>query len=189
MNWTFNQNCQLILDEIPDKGENENVVEILFGKQDGSFKYFINRISPLIYEIPQDGIYKYICLPTDKSISELKSLLADADSFLQYLASPANSFGFPSNEEEIFSICHLRKCAIAHEKQAIEEFLSTCNKKNCNKKSSQQSVRDILLISIFVLENLIARQRYSEAEDILERLGSCGNLCKDVITKTCCCNG
>lgn len=189
MNWTINQNCQLVLDETPDKNGNENVVEILFGKQDGSFKYFINRTSPLIYEISQDGIYKYMCLPTNRPVSELKNLLLDADSFLQYLVSPANSFGFPSKEEEIFSICHLRKCAFEHEKKAIEEFLSTCNKKNCNKKSSQQSVRDILLISVFVLENLICKHRYKEAERILESLGSCGNLCDNISNKTCCCNG
>lgn len=189
MNWTFNQDCQLIIDELPIINDNSNVVEILFGKYDGSFKYFINRKSPLIYDIEQDGIYKYLCIPTDRSISELKNLLLDPDSFLQYLVSPANSFGFPTIEEEIFSICHLRKCAILLEKQAIEEFLSTCDKKNCNKKSSQQSTRDILLISVFVLEHLIARHKYSEAENILERLSSCKNICEDSITKTHCCNG
>ena len=68
-------------------------------------------------------------------------------------------------------------------------FLSVCNKKNCNKKSAQQSTRDILLISVFVLEHLISRHRYSEAETILDSLGSCKNICGDSITKTCCCNG
>lgn len=189
MNWTFNQDCQLIIDELPNKENNDNVVEIIFGKQQGSFKYFINRTSSLVYDIAQDGIYKYMCIPTNKTVIELKTLLLNPDSFLQYLVSPGNSFGFATQEAEIFSICNLRKCALAHERQAIEEFLSVCNKKNCNKKSSQQSTRDILLISVFVLEHLISRHRYSEAETILDSLGSCKNICGDSITKTCCCNG
>lgn len=130
-----------------------------------------------------------MCIPTNRSVVDIKELLSKgADSFLKYVADPSNSFG-PSIEEEIFSICNLRKCALAHERQAIEEFLSVCNKKNCNKKSSQQSTRDILLISVFVLEHLISRHRYSEAETILDSLGSCKNICGDSITKTCCCNG
>lgn len=149
----------------------------------------MNREVSIEYNLKTDGRYKYLKVLSNRDVQELKKLLLTPNTFLELLVSPIDSIGPSAYEEEIFSICHLRKCAIAHEKQAIEEFLSTCNKKNCNKKSSQQSVRDILLISIFVLENLIARQRYSEAEDILERLGSCGNLCKDVITKTCCCNG
>ena len=90
--------------------------------------------------------------------------------------------------ENIFSICKLRKCTIAQEKLAIEEFLSTCNKRNCNKRSSQQPVRDVLLISIFVLEHLISQEKYLEAERILESLDSCRNLCGNNI-KTCNCNG
>ena len=102
---------------------------------------------------------------------------------------PNNSIGDPQISEEIFSICHLRKCVFAYEKQAIEEFLSTCNKKNCNKRSSQQSTRDILLMSIFVLEHLICQNKYNEAQRILNQLGSCSNLCPNTITKTCDCNG
>lgn len=189
MNWTFNQNCQLIIDSLPNTEGLNNTVEIIYGKQNDSFKYFINRSKSLIYDIVHDGIYKYMCIPTNRSVADIKELLSKgADSFLKYVADPANSFG-PSIEEEIFSICNLRRCTIAHEKQAIEEFLSTCNRKNCNKKSSQQPTRDILLISIFVLEHLISRHRYSEAETILDSLSSCGNICEDTITKTCYCNG
>jgi hypothetical protein len=102
---------------------------------------------------------------------------------------PNNSIGDPQISEEIFSICHLRKCVFAYEKQAIEEFLSTCNKKNCNKRSSQQSTRDILLMSLFVLEHLICEEKYNEAKRIVEQLGSCGNLCNTQTLKSCCCNG
>lgn len=179
MNWTFNQNCQLIIDETPDKNGYIHLLEVLFFP-DGTHLCFSDRNSPIVEYLPKDGLYIYRYLLTNEDPSNID---------ISKIPASSNSIGDWTGFEEIFSICHLRKCAIAHEKQAIEEFLSTCNKKNCNQKSSQQAVRDVLLISIFVLENLIVRQRYSEAEDILERLGSCGNLCEDVITKTCCCNG
>lgn len=140
----------------------------------------IDRSSDLILDVKLDGLYKYYLLQTD--IDDPKTI------DITKIKNPDNSTG-PLTEEEIFSICHLRKCVFAHEKQAIEEFLSTCNKKNCNKRSSQQYIRDILLMSIFVLENLIARQRYYEAETILNSLNSCEGLCKDAVIKTCCCNG
>ena len=95
-------------------------------------------------------------------IEEIKSGLNPIDRIKEY----TNSNGGWTYEENIFSICKLRKCTIAQEKLAIEEFLSTCNKRNCNKRSSQQPVRDVLLISIFVLEHLISQEKYLEAERI-----------------------
>lgn len=189
MNWTFNQDCQLIIEEQLNKGEFANSVEIIWCLSDNSFKTFLNRSNgALVVDIDKDGLYRYLCLFSNRPFTELRSLTLDPN-FLQYLTLPNNSIGNPQISEEIFSICHLRKCALAHEKQAIEEFLSICNKKNCNKKSSQQSTRDILLISVFVLEHLISRHRYSEAETILDALSSCKNICGDSVTKTCCCNG
>lgn len=189
MNWTFNQNCQLIIEDHLNKGTYINSVEIIWCVADNSFKTFLNRgDESLIVDIEKDGLYRYLCLFSNRPFTELKSLTLDPN-FLQYLTMPIDDIGIVQTSEEIFSICHLRKCVFAYEKQAIEEFLSTCNKKNCNKRSSQQYIRDILLMSIFVLENLIARQRYYEAETILNSLNSCDNLCKDSITKTCCCNG
>jgi hypothetical protein len=182
MNWTFNQNCQLII-PAPNKGGLHSL-EVITDPKGNIIKFnnsdrLIDRTSNLILDIEFDGLYKYYLLLTSSDPNTID---------ITKIGNPNNSVTW-TEEEEIFSICHLRKCVFAYEKQAIEEFLSTCNKKNCNKRSSQQSTRDILLMSIFVLENLIARQRYLEAETILNSLNSCDNLCKDSITKTCCCNG
>ena len=179
MKWTFNQNCQLIIDETLNKGNKQHSIEIII-YPNNACEVYTDRTSKIVLDLPEDGlyIYKYLLTDTNPSIIDIATI-PDA----------SNSIGDWTGIEEIFSICHLRKCAIAHEKQAIEEFLSTCHKKNCNQKSSMQSVRDILLISIFVLEHLIYQNKYSEAQRILDQLGSCGDLCKDTITKKCCCNG
>ena len=179
MNWTFNQNCQLIIDNILDKGDRLHSIEVII-YPNGGYNIYIDRNEKIILDLPEDGLYlyKYLLTDTDPSTIDITTI-PDANT----------SVGGWTGQEEIFSICHLRKCAIAHEKQAIEEFLSTCHKKNCNQKSSMQSTRDILLISIFVLEHLICQNKYNEAQRILNQLGSCSNLCPNTITKTCDCNG
>lgn len=186
MNWTFNQNCQLVFLDAPDKNEYTHTLEVVEKQSDKTiYGIFIDRTDSVNINI-EDGLYCYYLLQTNNSefIEEIKSGLNPIDRIKEY----TNSNGGWTYEENIFSICKLRKCTIAQEKLAIEEFLSTCNKRNCNKRSSQQPVRDVLLISIFVLEHLISQEKYLEAERILESLDSCRNLCGNNI-KTCNCNG
>lgn len=164
MNWHFNQNCELVIDDIPTTG----TIEVLV-KDGNIWATAIDREIPLTVKV-DDGLYEYYQLPSNT-------------------AEPIKVEELGDPQDRIFSICNLRKCTFAHEKQAITEFLSTCTKRNCNKKSSQQSTRDILLISLFVLEHLICEEKYNEAKRIVEQLGSCGNLCNTQTLKSCCCNG
>lgn len=165
MNWHFNQNCELVIDDIPTS----RTIEVLV-KDGNIWATAVDREIPLTVKV-DDGLYEYYQLPANTAEPEIK---------VEELEDP---------QDRIFSICNLRKCTFAHEKQAITEFLSTCTKRNCNKKSSQQSTRDILLISLFVLEHLICEEKYNEAKKIVEQLGSCGNLCNTQTLKSCCCNG
>ena len=178
MNWTFNQNCQLIIDEIPEKGS-KHLLEVIIYPND-AYEMFVDRIGSIKLDLPEDGLYQYKYLTTDRDPSTID---------ISTIPNNDNSIGDWSGLENIFSLCHLRKCAVAYEKQSIEEFLSTCNKRNCNKKSYHQSTRDILLISLFVLEHLICEDKYLEAQRILDALGTCGGLCENRLTKSCCCNG
>lgn len=186
MNWTFNQNCQLIFLDTPDKNEYTHTLEVIEKQSDKTiYGIFIDRTESVDIEI-EDGLYHYYLLQTNNGefIEEIKTGLNPIDKIKEY----TNSNGGWTYEENIFSICNLRRCTIALEKLTIEEFLSNCNKRNCNKKHSQQPIRDVLLISIFVLEHLISQEKYLEAERILESLDSCKNLCGNNI-KTCNCNG
>ena len=179
MNWTFNQNCQLIVDDILDKNGHTHSIEVIICP-DGTYEVYIDRTDRIVLDLSEDGLYMYKYLLTNTNPETIDiTTIPDANT----------SVGGWTDSEEIFSICRLRNCAIAHEKHAIEEFLSVCNKSKCNQKSSLQSTRDILLISIFVLEHLICQEKYEEAKRIVDQLSSCNNLCKDVFTKKCCCNG
>lgn len=168
MTWHFNQNCELVIDDTPEIGST-HVIEVLV-KDGNIWATAVDRTIPLTVKV-EDGLYEYYKLYPETDNPEIK---------VETLGDP---------QEKIFSLCNLRKCTFAHEKQAITEFLSTCNKRNCNKKSSQQSTRDVLLISLFVLEHLICEEKYNEAKRIVEQLGSCGNLCNMQTLKSCCCNG
>ena len=170
MNWHFNQNCELVIDDIPTPGTKDHVIEVLV-KDGNIWATAVDREEiPLTVKV-EDGLYEYYQFESDTAEPKIK---------VEELEDP---------KDRIFSICNLRKCTFAHEKQAITEFLSTCTKRNCNKKSSQQSTRDILLISLFVLEHLICEEKYNEAKRIIEQLGSCYNLCDTHTLKSCCCNG
>lgn len=179
MNWTFNQNCQLIIDNILDRGGHPHSIEVIICPN-GAYNIYVDRNEKIILDLPEDGLYlyKYLLTDTDPSTIDITTI-PDANT----------SVGGWTGQEEIFSICNLRQCTITYEKQVVEEFLSTSNKSTCKQKSMHQSTGDILLISIFVLEHLICQKKYYEAQRILDRLGSCGDLCKDTITKKCCCNG
>lgn len=168
MNWYFNQNCELEIKDLPENQSGLHTIEILV-KDGNVWATAVDRTITFTMRV-EDGLYKYYVIYDSNESPEIN----------------LNQLGDPI--ENIFSICNLRKCAFAHEKQAIVEFLSVYNKKNCNKKSEQQFTRDMLLISLFVLEHLICEEKYNEAQRIVNQLGFCGNLCDNQTLKHCNCN-
>lgn len=175
-----NIKCQLIIEGLPEKVDGFKKIEvILHNEQLDNFAVIVDRTEvDWTYDMPSDGLYIYyeIDWPEDESIP---------NDFIGYMMSDLSKL---TEWERLkhFSICKLRHCTMELEKEMIYDFISNCNSNNCDKKSSEQYARDILLIGIFVLENLICQQRYSEATMILDSLTSC-NLCKDSITKKCNC--
>lgn len=169
MNWYFNQNCELVIEDLPKENKSGlHTIEILV-KNGEVWATAVNRNESLVVSV-EDGLYKYYIIYESSE---------NPDIDVSQLGDP---------EERIFSICNLRKCTFMHEKQAVMEFLNTCRKRNCNNKSPQQDTRDILLISLFVLEHLICEEKFEEAQRIVDLLGSCGNLCNNRTLKSCCCN-
>ena len=88
--------------------------------------------------------------------------------------------------EQVFSICKLRECLLNVEKDAIHKFLYTCNNtgKTCKEMSN---IADFLLVSVFVLEQLICVGDYVEATRILSIINNGCGIC-DTDTKTLDCN-
>ena len=189
MELNINQSCQLIISGTWDvsgfDSNTENKIELLVHLDDPSiYKIETNRSdTTLVWNLEKDGLYKYVQINLPKNVN-LDTM--DAVKLIEYLNNPTNSVDFV--EKQIFSICKLRTCTIQLEKEAIHNFVNNHNIKSC-KKDSGQSVKDLLLIAVFVLENLISQERYTEAQMIINSLDSCGVLCRSQKLQTCNCNG
>lgn len=185
MKWTFNQNCQLIIEEFFTKGEYENILYVVV-KNDKIIDY-INNPSESFWsvDIDSDGLYTIFVLKTNLSEQDLQKELQNWVAFRKKVESPGNSIGDWEHVDNAFSLCYLRKCTFELEKQSIREFLYECG----NKKTIERSTRDILLIALFVLEKLVCENKYQEALSIIEQLGSCANMCNNEQLKKCNCNG
>lgn len=191
MKLNINQNGELIILDLPDKKGKSHVLEFAASTVNSSnYKYWIDREDTLIFDLEEDGFYKYYVFPSEHDAETLENLCKDGlESFLQNLDSPNNSIGplTSENEYDIFSIHNLRSCVMQMEKEAIWEFVEMCKGKNCKKVTD--STKDLLLMAIFVLENLIAQERYTEAQMILDSLSTCANICNLKKTFTCKCHG
>lgn len=191
MELNINQNGELIIMELPDKEGQTHVLEFVASTIDPSyFAYWIDRNDFLAWPMHEDGLYKYYKLPTNLDPEELKAFCTKGlDYFLEVMRDPKNSIGpiSPDNEYDVFSIHNLRNCVLQMEKEAIWSFVQMCSGKNCRNKSYTRSTKDLLLIAIFVLENLISQERYTEAQMILDSLSTCSDICKSNKTFSCNC--
>jgi len=167
--------CKLILEGVPQSGK-----EILV------FNYkeiiVIEREDLELYThiMEKDGLYQYyiLDLPEEGGPSDLLDYIND------YKLDPI---------KEVFSICKLRNCLLQKEKERICDFLkNNCSNSDvyCNKNNTSKNLSDFLLISVFLLENLICRGNYQEALRILDGITGCNNICgSEKTTKDCGCNG
>lgn len=80
----------------------------------------------------------------------------------------------------LFSICKLRDCLLQKERGYINKFLSNCTGSADCTKNSNSTIADFLLVSIFVLEQLICAGNYDDATTILESITNSGcGLCTE----------
>lgn len=102
---------------------------------------------------------------------------------------PDNCFYF---DDYSFTIYDLVRCYVLTERDRINNYL----KNNCNGacvvNNDLQQRADILLAAIMVINNLLERGDFFEAQRILNGLNTCGHLCKDYVDKglnSCGCGG
>lgn len=85
------------------------------------------------------------------------------------------------------------------EKNSVQYFFSSrlqeCFKqhvdfKNCNRcgNNIDTYIRDLIMASLIVIDYLVDNKKYSEAEEIIERIGGCNGLCSSNISNDCGCN-
>lgn len=161
-----------------------------------------------IQPVSEDGLYIYYCIKTYDS-KDIKIQLEDGFSGLYY-DSDKNCLMFQNKEltdldllaniiptlfnegdgvadyceKFVFSIYNLKKCVQSLQKQSVQN----CSKL-CRRPDDITKMRDMLFISIYIIESLVCQERYSEALEILKQLGSCNDLCNTKPKKSNCnCN-
>lgn len=90
---------------------------------------------------------------------------------------PDNCFYF---DDYVFTIAALVRCYILTERDRINNYLKN-NCRVCSTNSDLQQRADILLAAIMVVNDLLEKEDFFEAQRILDRLDTCGSLCKDYI--------
>lgn len=162
------------------------------------------------FPIPNDGFYIYYCIKTVDS-EQITDLIKEGFDGLYYDVTTNNLIfqqkpvtdyeklisALPTllNEKEgvsdyiekyAFSICNLKKCLIELQKESVNKYNS------CDKMNELIKLRDLLFISIYVLETLIYQERFSEAMDVLNSINACNSFCTNIPIKSksnCNCHG
>lgn len=97
--------------------------------------------------------------------------------------------GESKSRASVFSICKLRNCLLEKERDYINRFLGNCKGFSDCDLNSNSTIADFLLVSIFVLEQLICEGNYDDAKTILDNItnSNCG-ICSEESLKINDCN-
>lgn len=91
-------------------------------------------------------------------------------------------------DEIIVSICHITKCLYNLQRKTLLDSAKDCDFNNCTSNISIEVLRrhrDFILDAVMVLKFLIRKKLYTEVQEILAHLTSCGNtICKDFSNKS-----
>lgn len=122
------------------------------------------------HELPHDG--EYICYEKGFDPEIAENLLTSGLNDVKIAFNGANHKSF-------FSISKFRDCVLTLEKETLLNYSAKCS---TSVKSEDKKLRDLLMIAIFVLENLICDdKRYPEAQEILDSMwNECGHFCSKV---------
>lgn len=80
--------------------------------------------------------------------------------------------------KNMFSICHLWDCYVNICKELLKSDLSKCKNKNSDLESLTFN-RDVVWMTINVLQYYISRDQLYEAERLLEEVNGCNGFCKE----------
>lgn len=167
-------------------------------------------MEPYKWTLPKDGLYKYYkfeFLKYDKDDGNNKPIIIKEDNKLWFNSmSEENIKNIDINTildeffknasivedfyiEDIYSLCKLEHCVFNILRLEVIPGIKSCG--ICNTTVEKRNQRNFLFISLQVLKQLIAEEKYEEANDILDALSLCGSLCENVNedNSNCGCNG
>lgn len=91
-------------------------------------------------------------------------------------------------DEIVVSICHITKCLYNLQRKTLIDSAKDCDFNKCSSSTNLDTIRrhrDFILDAVMVLKFLIRKKLYTEVQEILEHLTSCGNtICKDFSDKS-----
>lgn len=181
MELKLNTNCQLFVEGVPTIKEGYTTIELIVSDSNPSdFMIETNRTTDkIVYDLPTDGLYNYyeILWPIHKPMIFVDAMITSLG-----MGNLQEDQEVEVTQDSIFSICKLRNCTLNLEKQSINDFVN--GKSSCKKSGWRE--HDLLLVAVFVLENLICQQRFTEASMILEKVSSC-TICENNSYKPCNC--
>ena len=148
-----------------------------------------------------DGWYTYYAIAVEESdldselnlkvtINGKDIILSSANDIIDYLdLEHGQNNSIDNARRDLFFINNLRNCTIQLEKTILDDMICNCVKPKClEQQSSDRNIADFLLISVFLLENLIYDGKFEECQRILDSLNICENICKVQINKKCNCD-
>lgn len=149
----------------------------------------LQNSSESYFELLADGMYVYqrLILPThghegnsdcyyDDGKIYLNGEVVEFEEIWKDKSENVNVFWF---DDVFFSIYNLVKCFIITERNRLNSIFDNGCRIQCTNNPYAANA-DFLASAIFVLRYLIKQNRYVEAQELLNRLHTCGGLCKDV---------
>lgn len=131
----------------------------------------------LWYEVASEKVFYY---DNDSQEISIYDPIEDFDDIYSLVRKeyPDNCFYF---DDYTFTIYDLVRCYVLAERDRINNYFKNNCKEACNKNSDLQQRVDILLAAIMVINDLLERGDFFEAQRILNGLNTCGSLCKEFV--------
>lgn len=131
--------------------------KLYYNTEDGKVYYFDSSES-IVFSAPM----------SDEDFDSIYDLVKTQDI--------GNCFYF---DDYFITINALIECYILNERERLKNFIKNNCQSNCNGYDTIATKSDLLLAAIMVINDLVDKEEFFEAQKILNRLNTCGYLCKD----------
>lgn len=185
MNIKTGNKCNIIIED--NTQINNNVVIFVAQYKDQCSQVYIKEDeddTEIKFNFSVDGYYKIAKF-------QISTLITDPIYYKDYkfydelgeeieLQNLVNEYG---EIYHYFNLCNLKKCYF----DFCQEFLDKYGYEHCsNINRNDLQKRDLIQIGINTIEYLVDQERYTEAQDVLDRIQGCNGLCNN-IKKDCGC--
>lgn len=165
----------------------EKMIEFIINEGDGETSYLKNF--SIIYSIHNNKVMKLVSnKKEDKEFEEFVRDGWEEITFEDIAAFPQCNTNLLKSQQELFSVCNLRTCYVNTCKQLLKSNLNKCNQYKNQDTQTLIFNRDVLLMTLNVIEYYIDKDQRFEAHRILEEVMSCNGFCQETTLKQGGCN-